>query len=143
MFTSNLRFFICIVASGGFLMGCKSDNKLQWNEEDGYRWAEVNSGIWRSIGFKNVPSSKSNIHFCNDLRQELKEENRTYLNGSGVTAADINGNGLTDIYFASLEGPNKLYENLGNFRFRDITEEAGVAHDGIQLYRSCLCRCHR
>ena len=38
------------------------------------------------------------------------------------------GDGLVDLYFSGLEGPNKLYKNLGGLEFRDVIEEAGVGH---------------
>ncbi len=52
------------------------------------------------------------------------------LNGSGVAAGDINGDGLPDLYFTQLDGPNKLYLNEGNFHFKDITKSAGVGLPG-------------
>jgi len=44
-----------------------------------------------------------------------------------VAVGDINNDGLEDIYFASNLTKNRLYLNKGNFRFKDITDEAGVA----------------
>jgi len=59
---------------------------------------------------------------------------------SGLATFDYDGDGLIDVYFpngAPLPGakPDKpprhaLYKNLGDFRFRDVTEEAGVACTG-------------
>lgn len=112
------------------LFSCNPSNELEWNQEDGYRWAEVNPGFWGSTGFSSIASTETNISFRNDVRDELKFQNRHYLNGSGVAVADVDGDGLQDIYFASIDGPNKLYKNLGNFRFEDITERAGLVHEG-------------
>ena len=50
-----------------------------------------------------------------------------YDHGNGVIVADVDGDGLLDIYFANQVGSNQLYRNLGKGRFEDITERAGVA----------------
>jgi enediyne biosynthesis protein E4 len=50
-----------------------------------------------------------------------------YDHGNGIAAADVDGDGLPDIYFVNQVGGNELWKNLGNGRFRNITKEAGVA----------------
>ena len=62
---------------------------------------------------------------------------------SGLATFDYDGDGLIDIYFlngrplpgAAAERPpaNALYRNLGGFRFRDVTAEAGVGGAGYGL----------
>jgi enediyne biosynthesis protein E4 len=49
-----------------------------------------------------------------------------YDHGTGIAVADIDGDGLYDIYFVNQVGGNELWKNLGNGRFKNITEEAGV-----------------
>jgi hypothetical protein len=120
-------FIICF----GFLAGCSSQPDLVWNQEDGYRWAELSTSFFGQTGFSRHSSSETGITFRNDVREELKRENRHYLNGSGVAVADVDGDGLVDMYFAAIDGPNKLYKNLGNFQFEDITDKAGLAHEGF------------
>ncbi len=127
---TNFQAIIIIALVLGILGGCSRENKLYWEEETGYRWAELNPGFWGDSGFEKLDEQKSGITFRNLVSEEQIIENQVFLNGSGVTVGDINGNGLPDIYFASLEGPNKLYKNLGNYRFVDITDKAGVAHEG-------------
>lgn len=109
---------------------CTSQPELEWEEANGYRWAELSTGFFGSDGFRLVSSGRSGIDFGNDVPQELIDTNRNYLNGSGVTIADYDGDGLADIYFGSLNGPNRLYRNLGGFRFEEVSEKAGVAHEG-------------
>ncbi len=50
--------------------------------------------------------------------------------GMGVTAADYDNDGRTDIYITAV-GPNHLFHNEGGGRFRDVTEHAGVGDPGF------------
>ncbi|MEN9678500.1 MAG: BsSco [Verrucomicrobiota bacterium] len=50
-----------------------------------------------------------------------------YDHGSGVAVADVDGDGLEDLYFGNQIGGNQLWRNLGNGRFENITDRAGVA----------------
>ncbi len=50
-----------------------------------------------------------------------------YDHGNGLAIADVDGDGLTDIYFANQVGGNQLWRNTGGGRFQDITASAGVA----------------
>lgn len=52
-----------------------------------------------------------------------------YDHGNGIAVADINNDGLIDVYLVSQAGPNGLYENMGNGKFKDITADAGVSVD--------------
>jgi hypothetical protein len=49
-----------------------------------------------------------------------------YDHGTGIAVADVDGDGLYDIYFVSQLGGNELWRNLGNGKFENITEQAGV-----------------
>ena len=62
---------------------------------------------------------------------------------SGVATFDYDGDGLIDIYFlngaplrgtkASVPPRNRLFRNLGGFRFADVTDGAGVGDPGYGL----------
>ena len=79
--------------------------------------------------FTVLSPAETGVTFRNDI---IEDGNMFYYKyeylyiGAGVATGDINNDGLQDLYFASTLGQNKLYLNLGNFKFKDITEEAGV-----------------
>ena len=50
-----------------------------------------------------------------------------YDHGTAVAVADVDGDGLLDLYFVNQVGKNKLYRNLSSGHFEDITDRAGVA----------------
>jgi hypothetical protein len=53
-----------------------------------------------------------------------------YDHGNGLAIADVDGDGLSDIYFVSQVGGNQLWKNAGGGRFQDVTAAAGVAVSG-------------
>ena len=109
------------------LCGACGPGALDWIEEDGYRWAELRVSGDDEPGFERLDPSETGISFENVVTEEQYIENSHYLNGSGVAAGDVDGDGRVDLYFAGMDGPNRLYRNLGGWRFEDIAEEAGVA----------------
>ncbi len=49
-----------------------------------------------------------------------------YDHGTGIVVADIDGDDLLDLFFVNQVGRHGLWRNLGNGKFEDITEKAGV-----------------
>ena len=79
--------------------------------------------------FTLMPADMTGIKFSNQFKEDYNYNIFTYeyiYNGCGVAAGDVNGDGLPDLYFSSAFGPNRLYLNMGNFSFMDITRAAGV-----------------
>lgn len=125
-----LRRFSIYLFTLVILGGCWGGQDVEWHDEDGYRWRSVDPGFWGEAGFSRLDSSLTGISFENRLTDEEIDENQHFMNGSGVAAGDVNGDGWTDLYFARLHGPNRLYLNTGGFAFQERTEEAGLSHDG-------------
>ena len=108
-----------------FSTGCEKQT-FKWNEQDDHRWTylQVKKGISR---LNLIKSDKTGIKFKNQISDDLIASNRALLSGSGVALGDIDGDGLTDIYFCKTDGSNTLYRNRGGWKFDDITEESGVS----------------
>lgn len=81
-------------------------------------------------GFNRLSPKQTGVTFKNLLDDERSIRNRNLLSGSGVAAGDVNNDGLSDLYFCGLDNGNKLYQNMGGWKFVDITKKAGVDCDG-------------
>lgn len=85
-----------------------------------------------AIYFNTVHADSSGIAFSNDLifHEDVNIiEYLYYYNGGGVAVGDINNDGLDDLYLSANQSSDRLYLNLGNLKFKDITEEAGMPID--------------
>jgi enediyne biosynthesis protein E4 len=83
--------------------------------------------------FTLMPESYTGAGFVNQLdydAQLTKKFNiytyRNFYNGGGAALGDVNNDGLMDIFLTSNMGPNVLYLNKGEFKFDDISDQAGV-----------------
>ena len=80
--------------------------------------------------FKALDTLSTHLNFINSLEDRIGQlsvvDYLYYYNGAGVACGDVDNDGLTDIFFVSNHGKNKLYKNKGNFQFDDISKDAGV-----------------
>src|SRR5437764_1232247 len=121
-----------------FLVPSQRSITLDWQSNAGGRSAELPVGRTGKTGFTLLPPSTTGIEFSNQLSDLKAAENQIRLNGSGVAAGDVDGDGLVDLYFCRLEGPNVLYRNLGNWRFEDITDKAGAGCGNLDATGAAL-----
>ncbi|MHA7131137.1 VCBS repeat-containing protein [Algoriphagus namhaensis] len=90
---------------------------------------QKDAALWQLL-----PASETGIDFRNDLtytEQVNPYTFRNFYNGAGVALGDINQDGLIDIFFTGNQHSNRLYLNQGNLKFKDITDAAGLASEGI------------
>jgi enediyne biosynthesis protein E4 len=100
--------------------------QLQWHEEKGFKWAELQPRGNGSPGFTLLAPERTGIIFSNALDERALAANRGLEDGCGVALGDIDNDGLPDIYFCSLDGHNALYKNLGGMKFKDVTRTSGI-----------------
>ncbi len=83
--------------------------------------------------FKLVDKKQTGITFVNKV-EDKKDHNiliySNYYGGAGVGVGDFNRDGLPDLYFAGNLESDRLYYNQGNFKFEDVTAEAGILDRG-------------
>ena len=83
--------------------------------------------------FTRLPSSETGVVFENRLT-DTRDLNvftyRNFYNGGGAAIADLTGDGLPEIVLTSNLGGTHLFLNEGKFRFREVTDGAGIHSKG-------------
>ncbi len=86
----------------------------------------------KNLLFTKVSSKHSNLDFSNTITENstLNILDYEYLyNGGGVGIGDFNSDGLPDLCFTGNMVTSRIYINLGNLKFKDITETSGFKTD--------------
>jgi hypothetical protein len=109
-----------------------------WKTEGGLRFLEVSPTGSAGTGFVSLSSVQAGIAFTNELPFARYRTNQILLNGSGIAAGDVDGDGWCDVYFCGIDRPNALYRNLGNWRFEEIAGKAGVRCEGLSSTGAAL-----
>lgn len=129
-FLNSARFSVWMSIFGACLLagaGERAPRRVVDMAPEDYEVRFLNQRSGGQPGFQQVSPESSGVRFENKLLDRSSEKNRLLDDGSGVAAADVNGDGWVDLYFCGMDVPNRLYLNLGNWTFRDVTEEYGVA----------------
>jgi hypothetical protein len=107
---------------------CADNSKAaEWLLESGFRWRELSVRRGSpSPGFTRMPAKETGINFQNFVSDSALLGNRILGQGAGVALGDVDGDGLPDVFLGRTEGCSALYKNLGNWKFQDVTQSAGV-----------------
>lgn len=83
--------------------------------------------------FESLPSSRTGVDFA--LRWAPPPQYERLLNssavGGGVAVGDFDSDGLPDLCLTRPTGGPRLYRNLGDFRFADVTRQSGMRDDDL------------
>jgi enediyne biosynthesis protein E4 len=76
----------------------------------------------------NDRTAESGIDFRHQIVDDAGKDYKMvhYDHGNGVAVADVDGDGLLDLFFTTQVGSNALFKNLGNGKFENVTAAAGV-----------------
>ncbi|MRI01122.1 hypothetical protein GH721_11330 [Kriegella sp. EG-1] len=83
--------------------------------------------------FTLMDNKHTNVHFENTIVDTKKANILIYSNfygGAGVGVADLNNDGLQDLFFTGNQVSDKLYINKGNLEFEDTTSSSGIKNNG-------------
>src|SRR5262245_56973294 len=114
-----------------FLAATVTDYGASLEGGPGFRATAIQVGGGSQPRFVVQEPSVTGIWFTNLLPAQRHITNQIYLNGSGVAAGDVDGDGWCDLYFCGLNSDNALYRNLGNWKFEEIAKSYGVACQGF------------
>jgi hypothetical protein len=85
--------------------------------------------------FERVPSEHTGIDFAHvwNPPEQYKRFIHEAVAGSGVCIGDYDNDGRPDLFLTSPQGGNRLYRNLGDFRFENASAAAGI-YAGTELW---------
>ncbi len=83
--------------------------------------------------FDRMGPERTGIDFTRDWKPPAKwaAEISGSFTGGGVCLGDFDRDGDVDIFLSRMTDGGRLYRNLGDFKFEDVTDEMGMASPGL------------
>lgn len=119
---SHLSSYLCSILLILLLFSCKREAEVSTTNQE--------IKVETNARFTLLDSAQTGVTFSNIIPENYDYNIFLYeymYNGGGVSIGDVNGDSLPDLYFSSFHRPNRLFINLGNLKFMDVTQESGVA----------------
>lgn len=79
-------------------------------------------------GFSLVDRRPKSQGLVMSEKKDTKYPGLLQWNGASVSAVDYDNDGRIDLYFTG-EGCNRLYRNLGGYKFKDVTQSVGLVNE--------------
>jgi hypothetical protein len=94
------------------------------------------SGTLDGPRFSEIPAARSGLDFMNSWKASRDYERAlsSSFGAGGVAVGDVDGDGRPDLYLTRPHGGGRLYRNLGDFKFEDVTKASGL--DGEEYWQA-------
>src|SRR2546429_4539136 len=107
-----------VLALGSFL---PRGHALDWQTGNGWRSAPLPVAKSGSTRFTSLPPAATGIAFTNQLSDTNAALNQIRLNGSGVAAGDVGGDGPVGPYFFGVDKHQLPFRQLGPWEIEGNT----------------------
>src|SRR3989454_12782802 len=118
------RYILESMSGGVGLFDCDNDGKLDVVVVNGSTVDRFRQG---GDPLVTLYHQDADMHFT-DITQQAGLTRKGW--GMGVAVADFDNDGRLDLFVTGYGG-TALYRNLGNCKFEDVTEHAGLKVDGL------------
>ena len=100
--------------------------------EELYEFSIQNSA---AKGFVDLDPKHTGISLMHKWNPPAKHRSLvSQIFGNGVAIGDYDNDGLADIYIANQVDAGRLYKNLGNMQFEDVTQQVGIDPSDMWVY---------